>query len=50
MWSTIQAELIRQCGMHKKKENGSSISPSDKMKNKKSTIALVRGNDTLSAR
>ena len=39
MWSTIQAERIRQCGMHKKKENGSSISPSDKMMNKKSSIA-----------
>ena len=42
MWSTIQAELIRRCGMHKTKENGSSISPSDKMMNKKSSIACGR--------
>ena len=34
----IQAERIRRCGMHKTKENGSSISPNDKMMNKKSSI------------
>lgn len=42
MWNTIQAERIRRCGMHKTKENGSSISPSNKMMNKKSSIACGR--------
>ena len=42
MWSTIQAELIRRCGTHKKKENESSISPNDKMMNKKSSIPCGR--------
>ena len=50
MWSTIQAELIRQCSMHKEKENESLISQSSPPKNKKSTTAPVQDNDTLSVR
>ena len=50
MWSTIQGELTRRCGTRREKENGLSISQSSRLKNKKSTITLVRDNNTLSVR
>lgn len=49
-WSTILVGLTRLCAMPRNRGNRSSILRNSRLKNKKSTIALVRDNDTLSAR